>query len=312
MGCVEQEQQGSATPMDDSSFEAEWASAKSGGGYDSPGQEEGTPANLEQTTQSVENTDTPAVATQDDSTPSTATVAPATQAPQWTPEQVQQWQEKARHFDSVQGNWNQITQKWEAEKLTPLQQKVQQYEQEREAIRNWYIQQQRPEVQARVREQFQQEQAQEQARVQEAQRQQQFRQAQQQLTQQQQALQAQQQEMLRTNIVGSIDGFISDYARESGVPVAELREYVEANNLRETLKRTPLHQIGPVMAGIEHYANVRQKAIAKENAAKAAQAGTYRVEGGDGAGGQSKADNISKMNDDVFSRLWENAKAGVA
>jgi len=298
--------------MDDTSFEATWKAASSGTATDSPGQESSDGANTPATEQDTTERESPAVASQPYSPPSAQTDTPAAQAPAWTQEQVQAWQEKARHFDSVQGNFPAIEQRWEQEKVAPLQSELQQLKQEREAIRDWYIKQQAPHVQESMRQQFQQEQqtvAQQQATAQQAQA---IQQAQQRIAQQSQHLAYQQQEMVRTNILGSIDGFTADFAKEVGVPVGELRDYIEANGLRDRLKSSEIQMIGPILKQVEDYASFRATQIARENAAKATEAGKYRAEGGEGSGGQGKADNISKMNDDAFSRLWDNALAGRA
>ena len=309
---MEEEQVSSATPMDDANFEATWQAASSGNATDSPGQESSDGANTPVTGQDTSQADTPAVASQPASLPSAQTDTPATQAPTWTAEQVEAWQQKARHFDSVQGNWGAIQQRWEAEKVAPIQAKLQEREREREAIRDFYIKQQAPHVQESMRRQFQEEaqgESQQLARMQQTQA---IQQAQQQINQKEQYLAYQQQEMVRTNILGSIDGFTADFAKEIGIPVNELRDYIEANGLRDRMKNSPIQQIGPILKQVEDYASFRATQIARENAAKATQAGKYRTEGGEGSGGQGKADNITKMNDDAFSTLWANALAGKA
>lgn len=311
---MDEEQQGSTAPMGGDDFDATWQAARTGVVDEPPGQgatdgATGSPA----ANQGASGSDSPAADTPQAASPSMATeVPPAQTQPQWTPEQVQEWQQKARHFDSVQGNWNQIQQRWEQEKLSPLQQKLQQYEQEREAIRNWYISQQRPEQQAIIRQQFEAEQQTEQQRIAQQQQAAQFQQAQAQIAQERQQLAQQRESQLRGITLSTLDGFFSELAQSTGVPQSEISEYAERNNLRETLRSVPLNQIGPVMLGLEGFANTRAAQIARENAAKAAEQQKYRVEGGGGSGGQSSADNISKMNDSAFGSLWDRAMRGVA
>jgi hypothetical protein len=270
----------------------------------------------------IENAPTPPVAEQRAETPASDPPAPAAvtePAPSdWTPPTRETWEEtqqKARRFDSFQGNFPKIEERWTQEKVAPLEQELNQLRADRERLFN----ERQQAIEASIRKlPYEQQDAarqriaaldQETATRMEAERTLQAREQQAvTMVEQAQAVIAENQRIaetsLRNELVNSFVPFTSELAKTYGIPEAEVKAYMKEVDLEKFVKTTPdLQQVGPLIYAVEKFAATRGQMIASENASRAQQSGTYRSEGsGAGTGGQDRS--VNNMPDKEFDDLW--------
>jgi hypothetical protein len=245
----------------------------------------------------------------------------------WTPPTREEWEQtrqKARHFDSFNGNFPKIQERWAQENLTPLQQQLQAREAELERVRGERAQvldaflQRLPYAE---REQKRQEiAAYDQGLAQEIQKNQAAQQREAELAQREQYAQqiiqraGQQEEVnLRQTVKQSVEPFTRTLAENFGVPKSEIDAYVKELGVIEFVDQAPsaedLKLVGPLMKAVEKFATTRGQTIAADNARRAQENGTYRAEGtGAGAGGARRG--VASMPDKDFESLWEAVKTG--
>lgn len=251
----------------------------------------------------------------------------ATEPSSWTPPTREQWeatQTKARHFDSFNGNFPKIEERWKAEYVGPVQRQLDQAQQELERVRaertaalEGFLARLPPEQREAKRQEIAQYDqrmaddlaAAQAARDREAQVAQREAQAQaiiQRATQQEEA-------NLRQTVRQSVAPYTDTLSQQFGVPKGEIEAYIKELGVVEFIDQAPtaedLKLIGPLMKAVQTFATTRGSMIAAENARRAAQNGTYRAEGtGAGSGGERKS--VGNMPDKDFEALWEAVKAG--
>lgn len=232
----------------------------------------------------------------------------------------------ARSFLSFQGNAPQIEEQWRQAHVGPVQERLTAAEQELATLREERRQaldnlvrvdpqtgrQRTPEEQNYVRAQLQAAQQDQDRTAQERERQQQLDQREQVLTQRESRLNQQGDAATRLLALNSLSPYVQRLSQHTGVPVAELQQYVKGNQFEERLQRmADLSHWGGLVQGLTDYATMRGPMIAAETAK--ANGARYRDLGNGsatGTGGGSSADRWTKANDADFDSAWERAKRG--
>lgn len=317
---AEQGNPGEVGPLADAAFERNWEAARQGLAVESSAPAD--PAPDATTSAAAEPDAAPAPAT-----PETTPPAPGqgqAQASDWTPPDRDTWQktqEAARHWNSFQGNWPKIEERWKQEQLTPLQQQLQEREAELTRLRDekrlvteGYLRSLPPEQREAKRVQLEQYDREMAAEI-EQNRQRQQHEAE--LARREQAIQQSEQRImeqethnLRQTVRSTIDPYATTLSDQFGVPKDEIKQYIDSLNISDFIDQAPVHElrtVGPMMKAVEQYAQMRGTQIAADNARRQSERGTYRAEGtGTGAGGLKVSHN--DMPDKEFEALWDRIK----
>jgi len=230
----------------------------------------------------------------------------------------------ARNFQSIRGQLPNLEQKWKEQHLSPLERRIQMYEERERQALDQYINYdpttnmpRPPEERQQVAAQIQQAQAQEQAAAQAAQRQ---AQEAAEATQRQTELQAREARVaeaekgnLKLIAINSLQPYTESLAQTYKVPVAEIQRYITETGLVQRVQTLDdMRQYGPMIDALEAHVKVRAGQLQEEAARLANAGGRYRDlgQGGGGQGGQSAGDRWVKANDQDFERAWARALRG--
>lgn len=318
--------------MGEADFDATWEAAQRGDYLVSPpphlGPGENENPNLPAANQVAGESPTPPAPNAAAGTPPTPGQEGQATTPQdWTPPTREQWEEirtKARHFDSFNGNFPKIQERWVQENVSPLQQQLQAREAELERIRGERAQvldaflnrlpyaereQKRREIaeyDQGLAAELANNQAAQQREAEVVQREQQAREIIQRAGQQEEL-------NLRQTVKQSVEPYSAKLAETYGIPKGEIDTYIKELGIVEFVDQAPtgedLKLVGPLMKAVEKYATTRGQMIAAENARRAQESGTYRAEGtGAGSGGAKRG--VAEMPDKDFEALWEAVKVG--
>lgn len=228
----------------------------------------------------------------------------------------------ARNFTSIRGQLPNLEAKWRQQHLSPLEQRLQEYEsRERQALEQFVAYdpyENRPRTaqeQAYIRNQYEAEQRQQQeaqqyyAQQQQAQEQAQRQQAE--LAQREQSVGEMERGNLKLLAINSLTPFVQSLATTYKIPAREVQRYIDETGMVEQVKAMDdMRQVGPLVAGLERFVQVRANQLQEEQARTASA--KYRMPGGGGggAGGQTGTDRWASMNDADFERSWQRALQG--
>lgn len=312
-------------PLAESAFEDQWAAAQRGDFTATPPEGATTPTPAPSDAPPTPPTEAPPApqAAQVDAPPAPGQEQ-ATQ--DWTPptrEEVERLSQKARHWDSFEGNKDKFLAKLQQEYTAPYQAQLDQAQREvtrmkqeraeaieatirlrglsatdADALRAQVARHDTEQQLAldQVKKQFEREQqlGQRESRVQEVEVQ----------------LAYQQEAALRQFVKGTFGPHYDRLAQTYGIPRAEVAEYAKELDLENLAGEGNLELVGPTIAAIEKFAAYRGRKLAGENAQRANQNGTYRNEGNGIGTSNPNLSSPAHMPDPEFENLWGAVMGG--
>lgn len=236
----------------------------------------------------------------------------------------------ARSFLSVRGQLPNLQETWRREHVAPVEQRLTEAERELQTLREERRQAlesfvttdpqsgriRTPQEQQAIRSQIAAAERDQQGQQQQVQAEQERQQQLTQREQQAQALFAQATQVsdagLRILALNSLPGFVTQLAEATGVPAAELHQFVKDNDFQGQLDRmADLRQWGTLVQGLTMHAEARGKQVVAEKQRQAGQDGRYRdVTTGGGRGGQAGGNRWDRATPGEFDNAWSRALAG--